>query len=264
MAVVIDLGGRTALVTGAAGGLGHACARALLEAGARVAITDLPGARLEAAAERLRADFGSQAVVGLASDLTASGAPQALLDEAVAHLGSLSALVNCAGIMETVPLREVTEQAWRRIIDVNVTATFLLTQAAASWMADHGGGSVVTLSSVAGRSGRANAVHYAASKAALLSMTQSAALAYAPAVRVNAVCPGVFMTQMWEQIIADRTERFGEGAGDAYFAEITKACALGREGAEAELASVVLFLVSDLASYVTGQAVNVDGGLEMD
>lgn len=126
------------------------------------------------------------------------------------------------------------------------------------------GGSVVTLASVAARSGRPDAAHYAASKSALLSLNKSAAMAYAPQVRFNTVCPGIFLTPMWETILADRETEFGPGAGQAYLEQVLSKVPLSRVGAMFELSNVVAFLLSDLASYVTGQAVNVDGGLEMD
>ncbi|WP_285581100.1 SDR family NAD(P)-dependent oxidoreductase [Actinoallomurus iriomotensis] len=252
MGVAIDLTGRTALVTGAAGGLGSACARALAEAGAELVLTDLDEERLAGSAAGLDARLR-------ATDLTDQEQATALVEE----VGELDILVNCAGIMRTTPFLEVSPQEWRRIVDVNLNATFWITQAAGRRMVERGGGSIVTLASVAARSGRPNAPHYSATKTALLSLTKSAAEAFAP-VRVNAVCPGVFLTPMWEEIIADRDRRFGAGAGQGYLKEVGDRAPLRRPGRAEELASVVLFLASDLASYVTGQALNVDGGLEMD
>lgn len=257
----IDLAGRRALVTGGSGGLGSAVAGALLDAGARVALADLPGARLDAAVAAL-AERGD--VVPVGADLSTPEAARAVVADATEALGGLNVLVSAVGIMRTSPIESVTDRDWDRTLDINLTGVFHTVRAAAETIRSHGGGSIVTVSSVAGRSGRPHAAAYAASKAALLSLTKSAAMAYAPDVRVNSVCPGVFLTDMWDGIKADRDAEFGPGAGDAYLQEVASRTAMGRVGDPAELASVALFLASDLASFVTGQAINVDGGLEMD
>jgi len=257
----LDFSGHWALITGGAGGLGSACARAYLAGGGSVALADLPGERLEKVAAELGAHGGR--VEALAVDLSDVEACRDLPHRVEAAAGRLDTLVNATGIMQTKPMAEVTAHEWQRVIDINLTGIFHTVQAACAVMSGRGG-SVVSIASVAARSGRPNAPAYAASKAALLSLTKSAALAYAPTVRVNAVCPGVFMTDMWRGIVADRDREFGPGAGQAYLDQLTAKTPLARLGNPEELASVVAFLASDLAAYITGQAVNVDGGLEMD
>jgi NAD(P)-dependent dehydrogenase (short-subunit alcohol dehydrogenase family) len=259
--LTVDMSGRSVLVTGAAGGLGFACAEIFVQAGASVAMSDLPGETLDGAVRKLSAAGGE--VNGFPADLSYERQCSGMVDEARRRVGRIHSLISCAGVMQTKPLVGLTGEDWRRVIDVNLTGTFFVTQAVGEAMLEDGGGSMVLFASVAARGGRPFAAHYAASKSALLSLTKSAAMAFAPTVRVNAVCPGVFLTGMWDGIMDERRELFGEEAGPRFLEEVKASTPLARVGEPDELASAVLFLASDAASYITGQALNVDGGLEM-
>lgn len=262
MSVVTDLSGRSVLINGAAGDLGLACARKFAEAGAAVALSDLPGDGLERAVAEV-SDLGVEAMA-VPADLTSRKQCQEIVAKARKQFGGIDSLVSCAGIMQTKPLKELAEDEWRRMIDVTLSGVFFITQVTGQAMLEDGGGSIVTFSSTAARGARPLSAHYAAAKTALLSLTKSAAAALAPTVRVNAVCPGLFLTRMWDSIIEDWDRMYGEDAGQTYMEQVRSKCPLGRQGNPEELASVVLFLASDASSYVTGQTLNVDGGLEMD
>jgi len=262
VSVTVDLSGRSALVTGAAGGLGSACALALASAGARVVASDVDADRLAAFVMKL--NRGGSSAVAMPADLGTAQGNRQVVQDAIDACGRLDAVVACAGIMQTKPFLDLTETDWRRMIDINLSGVFWLLQAAGAAMLESGGGSIVLCSSVAGRSGRPLAAHYAAAKTGILSLTKSAAMALGPTIRVNAVCPGLFPTAMWDGIMADRATLFGPEAGRAYKEQSAQASQLKRPGDPREVGAAVLFLVSDAASYVTGQALNVDGGVEMD
>ena len=259
MTISVDLSDRVVIVTGAAGGLGSACVRRFSEAGATVVLVDLDGAALGAVEETTDGPTWVRP-----ANLALRDECRDLVGDVMERFGRVDSLIACAGVMQTQPFLKLSEADWRRVIDINLTGTFFLVQAAAEQMVASGGGSIVLFASVAARSGRPFGAHYAASKTALLSLTKSAALALAPTVRVNAVCPGIVLTSMWDGIMTDHDKLFGTGAGDAYRERVESSAPLGRSAEPTEIANATLFLASDLASYVTGQALNVDGGLEMD
>jgi NAD(P)-dependent dehydrogenase (short-subunit alcohol dehydrogenase family) len=232
-------------------------------------------------------------------DISDVAAVQTMVDTIAARLAHIDILVNNAGVAQTKPMLDLTEADWDRVLDVNLRGTFFLVQAvgrqmirqvpealrrAAAAPADifstkepSGGttspaeealaasyGKIVSLSSVAGRRGRPLQTHYAATKAAIISLTQSAALALAPyRINVNAVCPGIVPTPMWQQIDRDRGELFGAKPGEA-MASFINIVPLKRAATPEDIAGAVAFFCSCDADYITGQALNVDGGFEMD
>ncbi len=256
------LRGKVALVTGAGRGIGREVALQLAQAGADLACLDIdPDAASETAA---RAQVHRVRAIPLAVDLAAVPAIEPAVARVVGAMGRIDVLVSCAGVMQTKPLLDLTERDWNRILDVNLRGLFFCMQAAGRRMVEQKSGAIVNISSMAGRTGRPLAAHYCASKFGVIAVTRSAALAFAPyGVRVNAVCPGITDTPMWEQIDAERAELLGLPRGEPR-AQFVRTVPLGRIATPDEIARVVVFLCSDAAAYVTGQAINVDGGLEMD
>lgn len=232
------LDGRTALVTGASRGIGEHCARALAAEGARVALAARSMADLERVAGQLE---GAETIE---IDLSVPGAGVELANRGVAMLGGVDILVNNAGVSE-LPGNEAA------VLQINYIAPLETTNALVGQMAERGHGSVIHMSSVAGQSGIAESPTYSASKAAIDALCRTQATAFGPrGVRVNAVAPGLIVTDMWE------AGRQVPGLADGLESHI----ALGRWGQPEEIASVVVFLASDDARYITGQTLVVDGG----
>jgi len=246
-----DLCGKVALVTGARRGLGRAMAIALARAGAEVAVNDIADgvAEAEAVAEEIRA-LGRKALV-VPADITDGAQVREMIDRVAAEAGGLDILVNNAGIIRDALLLRMTDEAWREVLEVNLTGTFLCTRAAARHMTKHGG-AIVNISSVVGVVGNIGQANYAASKAGIIGLTKACARELAPrGVRVNAVAPGFIRSQM--------TERLPEQVRERMLSQIP----LARMGTPEEVASVVVFLASPAAAYLTGQVICVDGGMVM-
>ena len=236
-----------ALVTGAAQGIGRACAEAIAETGARVVLVDINAAGVEAAA----AELGGGAV-GMACDMGDANAIGGLFDRVEAEVGPVSILVNNAGIALPGDFLETSVDQFKSVIDVNLTGTFLATQRAAKTMVAQGiEGAIVNMSSINAQVAIPSIAAYCASKGGVMQMTKAAALALAPHnIRVNAVGPGSIDTAMMAGVNSD----------PAAMEVVMSRTPLKRIGTPREIADVVAFLASDKASYITGETIYVDGG----
>jgi len=261
------LDGAVTLVTGAGRGIGRAIALRYAAEGARVAITDVHEKNLESVADELRRT-GAQ-VEAMRSDVADPAQSRAMVEQVVKRFGRLDVLVNNAGVVRVRPLLELTPEDWDYVNDVNARGLFFALQAAAQRMVTQPApsdgrprGKIVNIASIAGRSGRPMFAAYAASKAAAISITQSAASGLAPQVTVNAICPGVVDTEMWKTIDREWTQADGRPIGSAWRDRIAGIPMKRPELAE-DLAGMAVFLASADSDYVTGQSYHVDGGMVM-
>src|SRR5262245_12822759 len=239
---------RAVLVTGGAQGIGRAIAAGFVREGARVMLADVNVARAEQTAVELRTSGARVAAYGI--DLARVAAISGLVDHTVRELGGLDVLINNAGVEFGEPFFEVTQDTWDAHLNVNLRAMFFMTQAAARWMKDHGGGTVVNIASVQGAIFSPRYIPYTVSKSGVRGLTAAMAVALAPyKIRVNAVAPGWCNTGM------------NKIAGNsAAVAERLRLIPLQRIGEPEDIADAVLFLASPRADYMTGQTVTVDGG----
>jgi meso-butanediol dehydrogenase / (S,S)-butanediol dehydrogenase / diacetyl reductase len=250
---------RVALVTGAGSGIGRTVARAFANAGARVIVADksLEGADTTA---REIGELGGEAVVR-AMDVTSEADVIATVADLLASAGPITILVNCAGVSSMAPFLELTEHDWDLNMNVNAKGVFLVTREVMRSMVARREGTVVSIASAAGKEGTPFLAHYSASKWAVLGLTQSVAREVAPfGVRVNAVCPGCVRTPMQDREVVWEGRLRGmdpEAVRRSYVAHTP----LGRLCETEDVADVVLFLCSDQARFMTGQAVNVTGGI---
>jgi 3-oxoacyl-[acyl-carrier protein] reductase len=244
----IDLEGKTALVTGGGQGLGAATAQALAAAGARVAINyfDDPQGMNRQRAEQTAAEIGPSAAA-FKADVRDPSAVAAMFDSVAARFGGLDIVVNNAAVLRDRSIRKMSDEEWRQVIDTNLTGVFNVSRLAAERLAD--GGRIVNMTSIAAFEGFFGQANYASAKAGVAGLTRVLARELARrGITVNAVAPGVVLTEM------------GKSIPEAVRVEMLKSIPLGRFGEPSEIAGVILFLCSDLASYVTGQVIHVSGG----
>ena len=241
---------RVAIVTGAGAGNGRGIALRFAEEGARVVAADLDLAAARSTAERV-AERGGDAIA-VHADVSRHAHVESMVDAARERYGGVDILVNNAGVETLVPLLDLEEQEWDRVVDTNLKGAFLCARIAARAMVDAGRpGAIVNIASINAKIALAGQAHYTSSKGGLVMLTKSMALDLAPhGIRVNAVGPGVIETRMTERSLADPERR----------AMLLSRVPLGRVGQPRDVANATLFLASDEASYITGTTLYVDGG----
>ncbi len=248
----MELAGKAAVITGAAQGIGRACAEALANAGARVVLADIDGGEGRALAKAI-----GDAAIFVHTDMRDLVSVQAMAEQAQAAFGGVDILVNNAAVALNGVVDEIDEARWSRVIDLNLTGVWRGMKACVPMMRARGGGSVINMSSVQGLRGFAGWPAYAAAKGAINALTVQTSVDLAPAgIRVNAVAPGTILTPMNERIFADLPD-----GGAKLKDQWNKAHPIGRFGQPKEVAEAVTFLASDRSAFITGEILRVDGGL---
>ncbi len=243
------LAGKVVVITAAAGtGIGGAAARRCLEEGATLAVSDAHAARLAATTADLAAEFGADRVWSQPCDVTVQDQVDALIGGAAARFGRIDVMINNAGLGGTASVLDMTDDQWARVLDVTLTGTFRCTRAVLRRMVDQGrGGAVVNNASVLGWRAQPGQAHYAAAKAGVMALTRCAAIDVAEhGIRVNAVAPSLAMHPFLAKVIAQEA-----------LDEMVTREAFGRSAEPWEVASVMAFLASDYASYLTGEVISV-------
>ena len=269
------LSGKVAIVTGSSHGIGKAVALRLAHEGAELIVADIDTRSAEQTVQEILA--ADRRALAFSIDLANISQIQPMVEDAVNEFGRIDILVNVAGVAQIKPFLEITEDEWDRVLDTNLKGTVFCIQAVATQMirqvpeevkkagrADKSYGRIVNFSSISGRRGRALQMAYAASKAAIISITQSAALALKEYnINVNAIAPSVVPTAMWEQIDKDYSRIFDKETGRS-MKDFIERIPLRRAGRPEDIAAAVAFLCSSDSDYITGQTLNVDGGFEMN
>jgi NAD(P)-dependent dehydrogenase (short-subunit alcohol dehydrogenase family) len=257
----MELQEQVAIVTGAGRGIGRATALELARMGADIVVAELEQANAERTATEVLG-CGRRALA-VPTDVTSRNALSAMVEQTRAAFGRIDILVNNAGVYRAAKTLEVTEEHWDAIMNINVKAVFFATQAVLPTMIEQKRGVIVSLASMAGKIGSPNNLPYNASKAAVISMTKSFAVAHAgDGIRVNCVCPGFVETDMWAAVARGQSTLLNQSP-EEFTRRQARRIPLGRMERPEDVANVIGFLVSPRADYMTGQALSVDGGLVM-
>jgi len=257
----MKLNNHVAVVTGGGSGIGAAICRTFGEEGAAVAVFDVVEESARQVAAEVQKAGGVARAFGV--DVTDRSAVEAAADRVEAGLGPITIWVNNAGVSHILPFLECTDEIWDRTLAVNLKGTFIGCQAAIRRMLPRRRGSVINMSSQSGKTGNSHYAAYCASKFGVIGLTQSLAVEFAPqGIRVNAICPGVVMTPMWQAQVGDYARKRNMRPEEVR-PYMESRIPMGRLGEPEEVARVAVFLAGDDASYVTGQAVNVSGGSVM-
>ena len=257
----MELDGQVAIVTGAGRGIVRATALELARMGAAIVVAELDRGSAERTAGEVRA-LGRSALV-VPTDVTSRAALTAMAERTLADLGRIDVLVNNAGIYRAGATLDITEEHWDAVMSINARAVFFASQAVLPAMIARKRGTIVSLASLAGKIGSRTNLPYNASKAAVISITKSLALAHAAdGIRVNCVCPGFVETDMWTVVAREQGVLLGM-TPEAFTGQRLAQIPLGRMERPEDVANVIGFLVSSKAGYMTGQAVNVTGGVIM-
>lgn len=250
------LEGKTALITGAARGIGFAFAKAYVREGAQVALADIDLDRAKAAADEI-----GMSAIAVKMDVTDQSSIDAAVSESVSRLGQIDILINNAALFSAAPITEITRKDYDKLFSVNVAGSLFTLQAVAKHMIDNGiQGRIINMASQAGRRGEALVAVYCATKAAMISLTQSAGLNLIEhGINVNAIAPGVVDGEHWDGVDAFFAKYENKAPGQKK-REVGEAVPYGRMGTAEDLTGMAIFLASDEAKYIVAQTYNVDGG----
>lgn len=249
-----------AVVTGAASGIGAATARRFAGEGANVACIDIAEADNDVTAAALRSDYGVESL-GITCDVRSEEEQRAAFEQVMERWGRVDVLVANAGIYRGGPLTDIPMDRWRDIVDVNLTGVLLSNKIAASIMIDQGSGSIINVASMAAKTSWPESAEYSATKSGVVGITRSVAVELGPhGITANAVCPGNTLTDMVRGVAAEVGARLGM-TPDEWLAMRAEDTALKRVAQPEEIAGVIAFLASDDARYVTGQSIEIDGGI---